>query len=239
MSWENYEKEVEESKGILETGKRYNWEIVDITLKEGVVVGGKSMRPMYDVYKGKTLEDVPIAVRDEIKDFTANYLNIKVMETDGSGATITMSFNVNKMNINEKNPQFESKIITFVRNLGHNIEPKTKIRLGNYLNNGLKFSAQVIPQKKSDGTDSGFHQIDVMSVKSIEGSVKKPQTNAPQPSANSDVKAKIIGTIVNCKSKDEAVKAIVDNPDVKMYLGQFLTMVGSGEIKFENGVVKF
>lgn len=239
MSWENYEKEVEESKGILETGKRYNWEVVDITLKEGVVVGGKSMRPMYDVYKGKTLEDVPIAVRDEIKDFTANYLNITVMEIEGSGAKITMSFNVNKMNINEKNPQFESKIVTLIRNLGHVIEPKTKIRLGNYLNNGLKFSAQVVPQKKADGTESGFHQIDVMSVQPIESSVKKTSPNIPQTSANSDIKAKIIGVIVNCKSKDEAIKAIVDNPDSKSYLGQFLTMVGSGEIKFENGVVKF
>jgi hypothetical protein len=237
-NWENYETDVKESSGRLETDREYIWDILDITLQKDVIIGGKDMREAYSIYRGKTLADVPPSIRGEIlPKWTANYLTIHVVEIN-EGIKIKMPFNISKMTINEKNPKFESKLVTFIRNLGHTIEPGNKLRLGNYLKKGKKFYAKVIPQKNHDGTDSGFHEIDITSVSSAPDSIGGMRTSTTPTSMpdskkiDDNTKQLILSIISGAKNKDEAIKKIFEDREHKDLISEFLTMCSSGEIKF-------
>lgn len=236
-TWENYESDVKESSGRLETDRQYAWDIVDISLQKEVIIGGKDMRDTYAIYKGKMLSDVPPQIRSEIlPKWVADYLTVTTVEIN-EGVKIKMTFNIGKMTVNKKNPQFESKLVTFIRNLGYNIEPGTKIRLGNYLKKGKKFYAKVIPQKNTDGSESGFHEIDITTVSSAPDSLSGMKSSSPTSMPDSktisdDTKALIVKIIAGAKTKDEAIKKIFEDHEHKDLISEFLTMCSSGEIKF-------
>jgi hypothetical protein len=234
-NWMDDIVDVKESTGVFDEDVEYLWEISGIEKQKDVVIHKDA--PSYA--RGKVFELLTPVQKRELEERgivppngVTSYLNISFICVDNS-KMLKKSFNISKATINEKEPQWESGIITFIRNLGHPISPNTQIRMGDFIKPGLRFTARVKPQLK-DGQKSGFHEIDIFSIKPAKGAGAKSSapTTTATPAASPEIVAEIKAIVASAKNKDDAINIIVSSGKAGSLLGHFMNLCAKGEIKF-------
>jgi hypothetical protein len=234
-NWMDDVIDVKESTGVFDEDVEYLWEISGIEKQKDVVIHkdapiytrGKPFAELTDIQK-RELEERGIKPPNGV----TSYLNISFICVENS-KVLKKSFNISKATINEKDPQWESTIITFIRNLGHPVTSGAQIRMSDFIKNGLRFRARVKPQLK-DGQKTGFHELDLFSIKPASGADAKssaPATSAT-PAASPEIVAEIKAIVANAKTKDEAINTIVNSGKAGTLLGHFMNLCAKGEIKF-------
>jgi hypothetical protein len=234
-NWMDDVVDVKESTGVFDEDVEYLWEISGIEKQKDVVIHKDA--PSYA--RGKPWDTLTPVNKRELEERgikppngVTSYLNISFICVENS-KMLKKSFNISKATINEKDPQWESTIITFIRNLGNPITPNSQIRMGDFIKNGLRFTARVKPQLK-DGQKTGFHEIDLFSIKPATGA--NAQSSAPAtsstPAASPEIVAEIKAIVASAKTKDEAINIIVGSGKAGTLLGHFMNLCAKGEIKF-------
>jgi len=227
--------DVKESTGVFDEDVEYLWEISGIEKQKDVVIHKDA--PQYA--RGKSFDTLTPIQKRELEERgikppngVTSYLNISFICVENS-KMLKKSFNISKATINEKDPQWESTIITFIRNLGNPITPNSQIRMGDFIKNGLRFTARVKPQIK-DGQKTGFHEIDLFSIKPATGANAQASapTSSSTPAASPEIVAEIKAIVASAKNKDEAINIIVSSGKAGSLLGHFMNLCAKGEIKF-------
>lgn len=223
----DFEVMVHESRGILDVDIEYLWEITEININDVIFKGD---------YKGSTMSELPPREREDVP---SNHHSLMMEIIFNVGADLDLntrlksSFWINELRYNEENPEFTSVLISFIRKLGHSLELKdgTSIKPSDFFNVGTKFKAHVIPQKSKDGKETGFHELDITTVKPIEGDAPTEQ-GVITDVVSDEIKHQIIDFAKNYKDKNEAMTAMVKVVGLSHHVGTFISMCNSGEIKF-------
>lgn len=240
--WQKYSASAEESAGgKFTTGREYLFTVRDIELQKDVIIGGPGMQRSYEMYRGKRTSDIPIPMRGEILPaWTTDYFVLHAEEGE-TGATMRVSFNVRKITVNPKNTEFESRIVTFLRNMGYEILPKQEILFGKYFRVGMTFTAELAPQVRG-GKETGYYEIDIKTARPATTRVPlgdacdalraadahqrdtSPAVGEGQGAARGEIDAVIAGA----QTKDDAICALVEKRRNDL-VGIFLSLIAQGE----------
>lgn len=233
MDFNSFEVPVRESHGVLDTDIEYLWEIAEITIKD-VVIRGDYKGSTMDELSPQEREDVPAKHHSVIMEVTSN-----VGADLDLNANIRTSFWVNELRYNEENPDYTSALLTFIRRLGHNPTLKdaqdndVQLKPSAYFNVGTKFKAHAVAQKSKDGKETGFHELNVTTVKPVEGGAPNTTEQGVILGVVSGVlKQQVIDFVKNFKTKDEAMMAMANTAGMSQNIGMFISMCNDGEIKF-------
>lgn len=226
QSWQNYECEVTESKGILDVTQEYTFELIEAEVKQGVIFHKSAPKEL----KGQLLADLDEEERSQIKDKWCGTLFEMHFQTVDEGVDVELKEAnwIDKLTVNTTNPEYQSRLVTMIEKLGNAMDPETTIKLGEYFKVGMQFKAHVKPQTDKKGKETGYHELDLNTVKAIGSVTKQKQTFTE---VDAELQAKVLDAIKGSNSKDSAMELLVANKKTSL-IGAFLAMVESGEIGY-------
>lgn len=225
-SWQDYECEVTESKGILDVTQEYTFELTEAEVKQGVIFHKNAPKEL----KGQLLADLDEEERATIKEKwcgTLFEMHFQTVDEDVDAELKEANW-IDKLTVNTNDPKYQSRLITMIEKLGNAVDPETTIKLGDYFKVGMQFKAHVKPQTDKKGKETGYHELDLNTVKAI-GSIAKP--NQTFAEVDKELQAKVLDAIKGSNSKDSAMEILVATKKTSL-IGAFLAMVESGEIGY-------
>lgn len=245
QSWQDYEVGVSESKGILDVTQEYTFELTEAEVKQGVIFHKDAPKEL----KGKLLEDLDTDERKTIKEKWCGTLFEMHFNTVDEGVDVELKEAnwIDRLTINTSNPEYQSRLLTIIEKMGHSLDSLKEtviakeseigegdgvtiktIKLGDYFKVGMQFKAHVKPQLDKQKKETGYHELDLNTVKAM-GS--KPQKQNSFTEVTEAVKEKVLFAIQGSNSKDNAMELLVANKKTSL-IGAFLAMVESGEIGY-------
>lgn len=221
---------VNEVKGILDVNQKYTWELIRREIRESVIFS----KDAPEKYRGMSLSELDEEDRSEIsKKWYSNLLELEFKIIDeGLNVSIKQTAWIDRLTINTSNPQFQSWIITMIQKLGNVIEADTDIDIREYLPLHLRFEANPKAQLDKKGKETGFHELDIETIKAVKApklAVQKAFTGV-----SDELRGKVFGVVDGCKSKEEALKTLIEAKKSNL-IGAYLAMVESGEIVYTKG----
>ena len=220
---------VEESKGILDPSVAYTFELVELNARENVIFS----KDAPEEYRGKSLLEILNADNipaDIPKKWYSNLLEMEFKTVDeGLDVSLKESGWIDKLNINTTNPEYQSRIVTMIQRQGHVLEPGKPIDLREYFKVGMQFEAHVKPQIRK-GKETGYHELDIDSMKALTGG-EKARIQKVFDDVSSELKAKVLGYVAECTSKEDAMAQLVKVKKTNL-MGAFLALIESGEISY-------
>jgi len=123
-----------------------------------------------------------------------------------SQATIRVSFFHNqKVVINDEDKLKESDIVKFARGIGYPVGIGKKFVFGDVIREGTVFAAHVKPQKNREGKETGYSEIDLLTVKAI----KTPGAKAQQKiSGSEEDEGFLIGMSTEYANKEQMIAGL-------------------------------
>lgn len=148
FDWMADDNQMEVVEGIkFDPEREYPFEIKEITGKGGIK-------------EGKPWKAIVVAFAEE-----------------ESGVVIRKMFFISdKITKNVDSPEKSNDLVKLAEVLGHKPEIGKKIHPKNFLRVGMKVTAHVLPQKRKDGTETGYSEISIASIKPLG---KKAQQTVP------------------------------------------------------------
>lgn len=225
-SWESYEVGISESKGILDVAQEYTFELTEAEVKQGVVFHKSAPADL----KGQLLAELDEEERATIKDKWCGTLFEMHFQTIDEGVDVELKEAswIDKLTVNTNDPKYQSRLITIIEKLGNVVEPETKIKLGDYFTVGMQFKAHVKPQTDKKGKETGYHELDLNTIKAMGA---KPAKQNSFADVSPEMKEKVLDAIKGSNSKDNAMELLVAKKKTSL-IGAFLAMVESGEVGY-------
>ena len=226
QSWMDYECEVTESKGILDPMQEYTFELTEAEVKQGVIFHKSAPKEL----KGQLLADLDEEERATIKEkWCGTLFEMKFQTIDEDVDVELKEANwIDKLTVNTNDPKYQSRLVTMIEKLGNVVDPETTIKLGDYFKVGMQFKAHVKPQLDKQKKETGYHELDLNTIKAIGA---KPQKQNSFAEVLPETKEKVLDAIKGSDSKDSAMKLLVANKKTSL-IGVFLAMMESGEVGY-------
>jgi len=224
------EIEVREAKGILDVSQEYRWELTQRVLRRGVIFG----RDAPQEYRGKQLSDLDQEEREEINPkWVADIIELHFQTLIGeqSVALKESAWVSDVLTLNTTNLQYQSRLATLVQRMGGELTPNQKIKLGDYVQEGLQFDAHPRAQRDKQGKETGYHELDLETITNVKkGTGVKAQAKISVTDIADDVKAAIQDIVDGAEAltKEDAIKGLIEAKRTDL-MGAFLDMDTAGE----------
>ena len=227
---------VEESKGILDPSVAYTFECIELEMEKDVIThknapfgeDGVKLKPLdspevkeYIKREGELPEDWIKSLQNKLRS------TWKVID-EHLEVVIYENWRVDKLTINENDPRFETRAVTFAKRTGHVVEVGKSLDLHDIVWIGMQLEAQ--PEEKRDLNNklTGKHRFDLNTLKAIKDSVRIQKVF---DDVSSELKAKVLGYVSECTSKEDAMGRLVKMKKTNL-MGAYLALIESGEISY-------
>ena len=225
---EEYEIPVEESKGLLDIEQEYTFQLTSLELREGVIFS----KDAPEEFRGSLLSELKPEEQKEIsKKWYADMVELKWKTVEeGLDVELKESFWVNRITLNENNPEYQSRLGTFIQRMGNVLTPKTTIKLPDYFKVGMQIKAHPEEQKDKQGKGTGYHQLNLGTIK-FAGVAPQSYQKPIGMEITKEMQGKVLGVIEGATTKEEAMQMLLANKKGSL-MGAFIEMERNGDITF-------
>ena len=227
----NKEIEVRESKGLLDPDTEYTWELNERLFRKDVIFGRDAPAEM----RGKTLADLDVEEREEINPkWCADIVELHFQTID-EGVDVQLKESAwmsDVLTLNTDNPAYQSRLATLIQKMGGALEEGQKIQLGTFFPVGLQFKAHPQAQIGKDGTETGYHELDLSTIRAT--GRKKEQQKVAKADVTDEQRAEIKGIMdkMDKPAKDDVMHELIGSSKTHL-ISPFIAMCDAGEIKWK------
>jgi len=221
--------EVKESRALLDPEQQYTFTLVGATLEKDVVASMDAP----EEWRWKELADLKVDKGEVSKRWLQDRLITEWETGEGDDSVVIRErWRVDRLNISANDPRFESRAVTFAKAVGLPIEPNRKVDLKKLVSAGMSFTAQPEEQKDRSGKGTGYHQINLHTIRGIKTPTTEPTRKVERGELTDEQRAAVLDALGTWgRSQQEDMSKLVSANQFAL-IDPFMKMCERGEISY-------